>query len=127
MAFECDIVFLTKAIARESQNSLKEICKIFTLVNFCPKILFPSFPSARYRTERSFLSASSSRIPLNFLVSHLIEADSSLSYCLCSWVFLSILERLWELFLRSSDFPNLEVVGDVSPKDLVNFLCLCSL
>ena len=65
-------VSLTKAIARESQNSLKEICKTFTLVNSCPKILFPSFPSARYRTERIFLSASSSRFPLNFLVSDLI-------------------------------------------------------
>ena len=77
-------VFLTKAIARESQNSLNEIYKIFTLVNFCPKILFLSLPSARYRTERSFLSASSSRIPLNFLVSDLIEADSSSSHRLCS-------------------------------------------
>ena len=88
-------VFLTKAIARESQNSLKEICKIFTLVNLCPKILFPSFPNARYIIDRSFLSASFSRIPLNFLVSDLIEADSSLSYRLCCWVFLSILDCLW--------------------------------
>ena len=72
-------VFLTKAIARKSQSSLKEVCKIFTFVSFCPKILFPSFPNARYKTDRSFLSASSSRIPLNFLVSDLMEADSSSS------------------------------------------------
>ena len=77
-------VFHTKAIARNSQNSLKEICKTFTLVNFCPKILFPSFPSARYKTERNFLSASSIRIPLNFLVSIFIDAASSSSYRLCS-------------------------------------------
>ena len=88
-------VFFTKAIARESKNFLKAIYKIFTLVNFCPKILFPSFPNAKYRTDRSFLSASSSRIPLNFLVSDLIEADSFLSYHLCSGVFLSILDRIW--------------------------------
>ena len=73
-------VFFTKAIARKSQNFLIEICKIFTFVNFCPKFLFPSFPKARYKTtDRSFLSASSSRIPLNFLVSDLMEADSSSS------------------------------------------------
>ena len=88
-------VFLTKAIARKSQNSLKEICKIFTLVNFCPKILFPSFPNARYRTDLNFLSASSSRIPLNFFVSDLMEADFFSSCRLCSWVFLSILDCLW--------------------------------
>ena len=72
-------VFLTKAIAKKSQNSLKEICKIFTYVNFCPKILFPSFSKVRYKTDCNFLSASSSRIPLNFLVSDLMEADSSSS------------------------------------------------
>ena len=72
-------VFLTKAIARKPQNFFNEICKIFTYVNFCPKILFPSFPKARYKTDRNFLSASSSRIPLNFLLSDLREADSSSS------------------------------------------------
>ena len=112
-------VFITKAIARESQNSLKEICKIFTLVNFCPKILFPLFPNARYRTDCNFLSASSSRIPLKFLVSDLMEADSSLSYrlcywvflsildCLCSWVFLSILDCLWLSVSLSIGFSKL--------------------
>ena len=34
-------VFLTKAIARDSQNSLKEICKTFTLVNFLSEDPFP--------------------------------------------------------------------------------------
>ena len=99
-------VFLTKTIARDSQYSLKEVCKTFTLVNFClcPKILFPSFPSARYRIERSYLSASSSRNPLNFLVSVLIDADSSSSYRLCSWEFLPILERLWESVSPSVGF-----------------------
>ena len=72
-------VFLTKAIARKSQNSLNENCKIFTFVNFCPKILFPLVPKARCKTDHNFLSASSSRIPLNFLVSDLMEADSSSS------------------------------------------------
>ena len=69
-------VFLTKAVARKSQNSLIEICKIFTFVIFCPKIVFPSFSKARYKTDRSFFSASSSRVPLIFLVSVLMEADS---------------------------------------------------
>ena len=81
-------VFLTKAIARESQYSLKEICKIFSLINFCPKNLFHSFPNARYRTDRNFLSGSSSRISLNFLVSDLMEADSSSSYL--SFLFLDV-------------------------------------
>ena len=81
-------VFLTKAIARESQYSLKEICKIFSLINFCAKNLFHSFPNARYRTDRNFLSGSSSRISLNFLVSDLLEADSSSSYL--SFLFLDV-------------------------------------
>ena len=96
--------FLTKAIAKNSQNCLKEICKTFTLVNFCPKILFPSFPNARYKTDRNFLSASSIRIPLNFLISVFIEAVSSSSYLLCSWIFLSNLKRLWASVSPSGGF-----------------------
>ena len=52
---------------------------------------FVLFLNAKYRIERSFLSASSILIALNFLVSYLIDAVSSSSYRLCFWMFLSIL------------------------------------
>ena len=40
-------VFLTNAIDRFSQNSLKEICRILAFVNFRPNVFFPSFPRAK--------------------------------------------------------------------------------
>ena len=40
------ILCLTKDTDKFSQNSLKEICRTLTLVNFWPNIFFPSFPRA---------------------------------------------------------------------------------
>ena len=74
---------------------------------------------ARSRIERSFLSASCILIPLNFLVSDLIDAVSSSSYRLCCCMFLSFHAFFGFSIRFLSDFPELVDGEDVFPKDLV--------
>ena len=109
-----------------SQNSLKENRRIFNCVNFWLKIFFPSFPRAKYRIDKSFLSASSILIPLNCFVSVFIEAVSLSSNLFCSRKFLPSKTFSVILFRRPVDFPKAVVVDDIFLSGSERFLCRCS-
>ena len=66
--FLSNVTLLTNATDRFSKNSLKKIWRILTRVNIWPKIFFPSFPRAKKKIDRSFLSASSNLKRLKFFV-----------------------------------------------------------
>ena len=61
---------------------------------FWAKNLFPLLPSAKNRTERSFLSACARLIRLNFFFSSLISFSSAASYSFIAFLFFACLLTL---------------------------------
>ena len=110
------LTFFSNATDNISQNSLKEFGRIFTCVNFWPKIFFPSFPRAKYRIDRSFLSASLILIPLNRFVHVFIEAVSFVlgSFCLA------------RRFRRPVELPKAVIVNNIFLSGSEGFRCRCS-